>query len=33
MTSDLTFDDSKARELVNWNAESVLDYLKKKKLS
>lgn len=28
ITSDLTFDDSKARELLNWNPESVLQYLK-----
>ena len=29
ITSDLTFDDSKARKLVNWNPELVLNYLKK----
>lgn len=29
ITSDLTFDDSKARELLNWKPESVLQYLKK----
>lgn len=29
ITSDLTFDDSKARNLLNWNPEPVLEYLKK----
>ena len=33
ITSDLIFDDSKARELLNWKPESVLDYLKREKLS
>ena len=33
ITSDLTFDDSKARRLLNWKPESVLDYLKREKLS
>lgn len=28
ITSDLTFDDSKARKLLEWNPKSVLDYLK-----
>lgn len=28
ITSDLTFDDSKARKLLNWSPESVLHYLK-----
>lgn len=28
ITSDLTFDDTKARKLLNWNPESVLEYLK-----
>ena len=28
ITSDLTFDDSKARELLGWNPQSVIDYLK-----
>ncbi|BFM42294.1 NAD-dependent epimerase/dehydratase family protein [Flavobacterium sp. CFS9] len=32
ITSDLTFDDSKARELLNWKPEPVLDYLKREKL-
>lgn len=32
ITSDLTFDDSKARNLLNWKPESVLDYLKRQKL-
>ncbi len=32
ITSDLTFDDSKAREIIGWKSESVLDYLKKEKL-
>jgi nucleoside-diphosphate-sugar epimerase len=29
ITSDLTFDDSKARNLLNWNSASVLEYFKK----
>jgi nucleoside-diphosphate-sugar epimerase len=29
ITSDLTFDDSKVRQLLNWNPESVVDYLKR----
>lgn len=29
ITSDLIFDDSKARKLLNWNPQSVLEYLKK----
>jgi nucleoside-diphosphate-sugar epimerase len=29
ITSDLTFDDSKARNLLNWNPISVLEYFKK----
>lgn len=29
ITSDLTFDDSKARKSLNWNPASVLEYLKK----
>lgn len=33
ITSDLTFDDSKARRLLNWKPESVLDYVKREKLS
>ncbi|MGE6353889.1 NAD-dependent epimerase/dehydratase family protein [Flavobacterium sp. NPDC079362] len=28
ITSDLTFDDSKARKLLNWKPESIIDYLK-----
>lgn len=32
ITSDLTFDDSKARRLLNWQPESVLNYLKNEKL-
>ncbi|AWK03007.1 UDP-galactose-4-epimerase [Flavobacterium crocinum] len=28
ITSDLTFDDSKARTLLDWNPQSVIDYLK-----
>jgi nucleoside-diphosphate-sugar epimerase len=28
ITSDLTFDDSKARSSLNWNPQSVLEYLK-----
>jgi len=28
ITSDLTFDDSKARTLLGWNPQSVIDYLK-----
>lgn len=32
ITSDLTFDDSKARRLLKWKPESVLDYLKREKL-
>jgi nucleoside-diphosphate-sugar epimerase len=28
ITSSLTFDDTKARKLLNWNPESVLEYLK-----
>lgn len=30
--SDLTFDDSKAREFLGWNPELVLDYLKRKNI-
>lgn len=33
ITSDLTFDDSKARELLNWSPETILDYLKRIKIS
>jgi nucleoside-diphosphate-sugar epimerase len=29
ITSDLTFDDSKVRQLLNWDPESVVDYLKR----
>lgn len=29
ITSDLTFDDSKVRQLLNWNPESVVAYLKR----
>lgn len=29
ITSDLTFDDSKARNLMKWNPQEVLEYLKK----
>lgn len=29
ITSELTFDDSKARESLNWNPRSVIDYIKK----
>ena len=29
ITSDLTFDDSKVRKLLNWHPESVVDYLKR----
>jgi nucleoside-diphosphate-sugar epimerase len=29
ITSDLTFDDSKARQVLGWNPSSVLDYYKK----
>lgn len=32
ITSDLTFNDSKARKLLDWNPESVLDYLKQENL-
>jgi nucleoside-diphosphate-sugar epimerase len=32
ITSDLTFDDSKARELVGWQPQSVLEYLKSNSL-
>lgn len=32
ITSDLTFDDFKARELLNWKPEPVLDYLKRENL-
>lgn len=32
ITSDLTFDDSKAHQLLNWNPESVLDYLNRERL-
>jgi len=32
ITSDLTFDDSKARELLGWNPQSVLEYLKNNSL-
>lgn len=33
ITSDLTFDDSKARELLKWEPESVLNFLKKENLN
>lgn len=33
IVSDLTFDDSKARRLLNWNPEPILDYLRRKKIS
>lgn len=29
ITSDLTFDDSKVRQLLNWHPEAVVDYLKR----
>jgi hypothetical protein len=29
ITSDLTFDDSKVRQLFNWHPEAVVDYLKR----
>jgi nucleoside-diphosphate-sugar epimerase len=32
ITSDLTFDDSKARSLLNWKPERVLEYLKTKSI-
>jgi len=32
ITSDLTFDDSSARRLLNWNPESILEYLKREEL-
>ncbi|MEO8255310.1 MAG: NAD-dependent epimerase/dehydratase family protein, partial [Flavobacterium sp.] len=32
ITSDLTFDDSKARKLLNWKPQSILEYLKKEDL-
>lgn len=32
ITSDLTFDDSKARQLFNWKPEPVLDYLKRENI-
>ena len=32
ITSDLTFDDTKAREVVGWESQGVLEYLKKNKL-
>jgi nucleoside-diphosphate-sugar epimerase len=32
ITSDLTFDDSKARTLLNWNPQIVLSYLEKMSL-
>lgn len=32
MTSDLTFDDLKARSLLSWQPESVLDYVEKENL-
>ena len=32
ITSDLTFDDSKIRKLLNYKTESVLEYLKKNKI-
>lgn len=32
ITSDLTFDDSKARKLLNWDPESVVSYLKNSKI-
>jgi nucleoside-diphosphate-sugar epimerase len=32
ITSDLTFDDSKAREVLNWKPQSILEYLKKENL-
>ena len=33
ITSDLTFDDSKAREFLDWKPEPILGYLKRKKIS
>ena len=32
ITSDLTFDDSKAKIILNWNPQSVLDYIKNNNL-
>lgn len=32
ITSDLTFDDSKARKMLGWNPQSVLEYLKNNSL-
>lgn len=32
ITSDLTFDDTKAREILNWKPQSVIDYLKNNKI-
>jgi len=32
ITSDLTFDDSKARRFLNWKPELVLDYLKRERI-
>ena len=32
ITSDLTFDDSKARQIVGWEPQGVLDYLKRNKI-
>ncbi|MBF7090638.1 NAD-dependent epimerase/dehydratase family protein [Flavobacterium sp. ALJ2] len=32
ITSDLTFDDSKARKLLNWKPQSILEFLKKEDL-
>ena len=32
LTSTLTFDDSKSRKVVNFKAQSVLDFLKKNKI-
>ncbi|URC13099.1 NAD(P)-dependent oxidoreductase [Flavobacterium sp. B183] len=32
ITSDLTFDDSKARLFLDWKSEPVLDYIKRKKI-
>ena len=32
ITADLTFDDSKARQVVGWEQQGVLDYLKRNKI-
>ncbi|MCC9061737.1 NAD-dependent epimerase/dehydratase family protein [Flavobacterium piscisymbiosum] len=32
MTSDLTFDDTKARTILDWNPQSVIDYINKNKI-